>query len=208
MSLTQRRKRFLLAGLVGVLVLIVVLGLYAKSVLDTALCSAAQRGDVRTVRFLLDHGVDPNARLREGHLVTPLQFAARGGHVEVARLLLDHGADVNTKASCDLTALHWAAENGDIPTIRLLLDHGADVNAIDLDFRGNALLFALENEHWEAAKLLILSGSDANGVAELGLVPLDMATGHKDLTDLLLQRGARHGGVRVHRRSGAAGGRG
>lgn len=49
----------------------------------------AKRGDARGVRWLLDHGADPNARW--GHWdaeVTPLHLAAAQGHADVVRLLL------------------------------------------------------------------------------------------------------------------------
>lgn len=188
----KRRTWLLLAGLASVLVLAGGLRLVVRARLGDALRHAAERGDTERVRFLLDHWADPNARLPRGHATTPLHFAALRGHAEVARLLLDHGADVNAKASCDFTALHLAAENGDVATVRLLLDRGADLNAIDLDSRTNALGFALECQNWEAAKLLILAGSDVNIPAEPGLMPLDIAAGHDDVVALLLQRGARH----------------
>jgi ankyrin repeat protein len=43
------------------------------------------------VRFLLEHGADPNVQDKDGW--TPLHRAVIKCHVDVARVLLDYGAD-------------------------------------------------------------------------------------------------------------------
>jgi ankyrin repeat protein len=76
----------------------------------------AKRGDARGVRWLLDHGADPNARW--GHWdaeVTPLHLAAAQGHADVVRLLLAAGADPSVRDSKhDGDAIGWA-EYGRVP---------------------------------------------------------------------------------------------
>jgi ankyrin repeat protein len=76
----------------------------------------AKRGDARGVRWLLDHGADPNARW--GHWdaeVTPLHLAAAQGHADVVRLLLAAGADPSVRDSKhDGDAIGWA-EYGTVP---------------------------------------------------------------------------------------------
>jgi hypothetical protein len=76
----------------------------------------AKRGDVRGVRWLLDHGADPNARW--GHWdaeVTPLHLATAQGHADVVRLLLAAGADPSIRDSKhDGDAIGWA-EYGRVP---------------------------------------------------------------------------------------------
>jgi ankyrin repeat protein len=77
---------------------------------DGSLHLSAKRGDVHGVRWLLDHGADPNARwVRSDAAVTPLHVAAAEGHTDVVRTLLASGADPHlrdTKYNGD--AAGWA----------------------------------------------------------------------------------------------------
>ncbi len=70
----------------------------------------AKRGDAAAVKWLLDHGFDPNGRWNHyDATVTPLHMAAWGGHADVARVLLDAGADATIKDSKhDSTPIEWA----------------------------------------------------------------------------------------------------
>ncbi len=66
-----------------------------------ALSIAASRGNLRMVRFLLNHG----ARLTlENTADDPVEWAARSGHEEVVEMFLGHGASI-------LTAFRAAAHN-------------------------------------------------------------------------------------------------
>ena len=70
----------------------------------------AKRGDVAAVKWLLDHGADPNARWAHWDAeVTPLHLAAMEGHGDVVRLLLGAGADPSIRDSQhDSDARGWA----------------------------------------------------------------------------------------------------
>jgi ankyrin repeat protein len=93
----------------------------------TGLHTAAKRGRVEIVQFLLAHGADPNAR-EPGDDTSPLHWAAAQGNLEIVRSLLDAGADVNGF--------------GD--------DHALDVI-------GWATVFGSGNEHWRDVVSLLLS---------------------------------------------------
>jgi ankyrin repeat protein len=77
---------------------------------DGVLHLMAKRGDAAAVKWLLDHGADPNARWPHWDaVVTPLHLAAWGGNPDVVRLLLAAGADPTIRDSkYDGDALGWA----------------------------------------------------------------------------------------------------
>jgi ankyrin repeat protein len=70
----------------------------------------AKRGDVRAVKWLLEHGADPSARWAHWDSeVTPLHLAILGDHPEVARVLRDAGADLKIRdTKHDSDAMGWA----------------------------------------------------------------------------------------------------
>jgi ankyrin repeat protein len=86
----------------------------------------AKRGDVRGVRWLIDHGADPNVRW--GHWdadVTPLHLAVMQDHPDVVRLLLDAGADPSIRDSQhDSDAPGWAEFFGRVEIVQLLKRRG------------------------------------------------------------------------------------
>jgi len=61
------------------------------------------------VRWLLQHGADPN---RNDDWWTPLHMAAANGELEMVRLLLDYHADASIRSSREITPLEAALENG------------------------------------------------------------------------------------------------
>jgi ankyrin repeat protein len=75
-----------------------------------ALHLVAKRGDVSGVKWLLDHGANPNARWSHWEAeLTPLHLAAMHGHADVVRLLLSAGADPTIHDSeHDSDAMGWA----------------------------------------------------------------------------------------------------
>jgi ankyrin repeat protein len=75
-----------------------------------ALHLMAKRNDVAALKWLLDHGADPNARWAHWEAeVTPLHLAASQGHAESVRLLLNGGADPSIRDSMhDADAIAWA----------------------------------------------------------------------------------------------------
>ena len=83
----------------------------------------AKRGDVRAVRWMLDHGADPNARWAHWDAdVTPLHLAALQGHADVVEALLAAGADPTIRDSKhDGDALGWAEHGGRADVVRILL---------------------------------------------------------------------------------------
>ena len=81
---------------------------------------------IDTARYLLEHGADPNAKLKKailtrthtigdtalGEGATPLLRAAKSGDIEMIRLLVEYGADPDATMPNGTTALHFAAGLG------------------------------------------------------------------------------------------------
>jgi hypothetical protein len=96
------------------------------------------------LRLLLDIGLDPNSKDRDGH--TLLYLAT--GNVECLRLLIARGADVNATNNdvYNHTALMRAASFGEVSSVQFLLDNGADPS-IKTMFGDTALDDAKKNTH-------------------------------------------------------------
>lgn len=91
------------------------------------LSCAAKNGVPGIVAALLDAGLDPNGRDREGW--APLHDAAWGNHVEVLRLLLQAGAEKNASTGRGgWTALHLACRYTSVDCVLELLRWGVDLN--------------------------------------------------------------------------------
>jgi len=84
----------------------------------------AKRGDAPGVKWMLDHGANPNERWNHWNgIVTPLHLAAWQGHVDVMKELLAAGADPSIRDSMyDGTALGWAEHGGHLNAVELLRD--------------------------------------------------------------------------------------
>jgi ankyrin repeat protein len=85
----------------------------------------AKRNNVTAVKWLLDHGVDPNARWNHWDAeVTPLHLAILGRHAEVVRVLLAAGADPTIRdTKHKATATEWAEFFGHKEIVRILAAH-------------------------------------------------------------------------------------
>ena len=102
--------------------------------------SASKAGHLEIVRFLLEHGADPN---RPEHWLAPLggslYDAAQNGHFEVLTLLLQFGGNPNQEVESSGSVLSAA---NDQRTRDLLREHGAIQDAFGCCFNGHAEDFA------------------------------------------------------------------
>ena len=115
------------------------------------LFTAAGKGDLKLVKWLLQEGADIDTK--SNNRWTVLMYASQHGQLEVVKWLLEKGADINAKNDNRWTALIYASENGHLETVKWLLQEGADIDAKDY-YRRTALMFACGNGHLEICKYL------------------------------------------------------
>ncbi len=97
---------------------------------QTALQSAASRGDQRIVRLLIRYGADVNLDLG---CWTPLRWAIQNGHLEIIRILIAAGADVNHEASSGAIPLFFSTYYNRLDIFKTLIAAGANVNRRSAD---------------------------------------------------------------------------
>ncbi|PAN35290.1 hypothetical protein PAHAL_6G197000 [Panicum hallii] len=154
----------------------------------TPFMTAAQSGDVSTVKYLLDRGGDLMKADEKGRTV--LHHAACTGSTKVTEFLLSKGIPVDIDYGHG-TALHQAAINEQDKTVKILLDHHANPNTT-FSGVGTPLVGALLYHSLKCMKLLIKAGADVNGKGNLAspLVIATMRGGYTDEVRLLLKAGA------------------
>ncbi|CAO2210918.1 unnamed protein product [Urochloa humidicola] len=154
----------------------------------TPFMTAAQSGDVSTVKYLLDRGGDPLKADDKGRTV--LHHAACTGSTKVTEFLLSKGIPVDICYGHG-TALHQAAINEQDKTVKILLNHHANPNT-NISGIITPLIGALLYHSLKCMKLLIKAGADVNAKGSL-ISPLVIATmrgGYTNEVRLLLKAGA------------------
>src|SRR5580658_10658195 len=123
----------------------------------TAIQWAVYRDDLEMADVLIAAGANIKLANREG--ATPLYLASLHGSAPMIEKLLKNGADANDRGPGGETPLMLVARTGNLDAIRLLLDHHADVNAKDKLRGTTALMWAIDQSHPEAVKLLFEHGA-------------------------------------------------
>jgi ankyrin repeat protein len=95
--------------------------------LNQALMRAADKGDSKAVKLLLDRGANIEARNLQDD--TPLMVAAEGNNVTLMRLLLRRGANPEAKNRNGDTALLEAVKAGSPEALVVLLEKGSNLSA-------------------------------------------------------------------------------
>jgi ankyrin repeat protein len=155
---------------------------------------------VATVKVLLAHGADPNARLHqekptvrgltelEFEGATPIALAAEVNNLDAIKLLVAAGGDPNiptTKGTTPLILASGAATDVQrarsieersmaADTARYLLDHGADVNAAG-QFGWTALHSASYQGITDLIEFLVSKGAKIDAKDGLGQTPLSIS---------------------------------
>jgi ankyrin repeat protein len=169
----------------------------------TQLYDAAKAGDLASMQFLLNHGVDPNAPTTVEH-AQPALFAAVVYQQRAALdLLLERGGKLETRNARGTTVLHSPAWQGNEELVRYLLSKGADPKAMATGLQetrgvrlpiGTPLHIVGFSGSSACGKALIEAGADVNAACpESGHTPLHMAArfDNHEFARLLLKNRAR-----------------
>lgn len=119
----------------------------------TPLSCAAEGGNAKIVRMLLENGEDVNETDADGSRFVPLHWAAYDENLEALELLLKHQANLEAVNADGHTPLALAAQTYQVAAVNLLLEkYNPNVNPIDA--RGFTPLFTLvktkPKNSWEA----------------------------------------------------------
>jgi ankyrin repeat protein len=155
-------------------------------------------GKFELVKTLLDHGADPNARLKRSpsrhgftaHAVatgiTPLGLAAFAGEGDIIRLLVDRGADMSIKSDSSRTPLLFAtgiyrrraekavSNEALMTAVVALVELGAKATESDAG-KTTALHGAAWLRSTEMVQYLVDHGADVYAKNSRGHTPLDIA---------------------------------
>jgi ankyrin repeat protein len=126
-----------------------------------------------------------------------IHFAAQEGDVQKIKSVLEkHPERIEERDRLGLTPLHRTAWHNQTAALELLIQRGANVNALwDLvatgDGQWNALHIAANYGSFDAAKALIVGGTNINGKTLKGETPLDIAirNDNRKIADLLKTNG-------------------
>ena len=145
-----------------------------------ALGRAATYADVDVVRFLVEHGCDPN---EEGYGGARLRLYARH-HLPTIEYLTSKGLKMPAEAMAG--AAHWQ----DVPLLEKWIALGADVNGRVAPYQRTPLMTAAASEQSTPAtlKLLLEKGADPNAEDIEGERPLDWAMYRSDEARIKLLR--------------------
>lgn len=144
---------------------------------QTPLMLAARAGTLEVAELLVERGADVNAR-EAWRGQTALMWAADANAPELAKFLIANGAEVNTRAMANdwpaqitsepraqyrpsggLTPLLYATRSGCLGCVQALLAAGADINQPNPD-GVTPLMVAIDNFHFDTAKLLLEQGAN------------------------------------------------
>jgi len=187
----------------------------------TALMSAALKGRLKMVKFLLLFQKKENIFLKDDNGDTALDYSILGGNIEIIKLLLSKGLNVDGTVDGRWSPLMSAVNdaysgktfrNGREEIIKFLLNNKASVNYQDENGK-TALMLAIDGEttlmevvenscdlfnnserpNLEIIKLLIETGADVNLKNSDGETALDIAKSYEKqaVIDYLIANGAK-----------------
>jgi ankyrin repeat protein len=162
------------------------------------LLTAADNGDLKLVKLLLDKGIDIDIQDRFGF--TALMLGCKEQNTKTVKYLLDRGADPSKKTTLGQDAFWYAFEKRNYEILEILINHKCYMNSYYFSkysgsapyFPATALYQAIYYDDFEMAEFLIDHGADVNIPNNIGLSPLSLAVVKNNyaLTEILLKNKA------------------
>jgi ankyrin repeat protein len=151
------------------------------------LADAAARGDVDSIKSLVDAGVDVNSV--GANRMSPLLWALGSENKDGIEMLLKLGADPDQEADLKKSAMSVAAGMPAPELLELLLRYGGNPNLVDAE--GSLLHTAVHFMRFENVKVLLKYGADPNKGDGSGLrsAGLAIALGRYDMAYYFLENG-------------------
>ena len=168
----QTKKNMLLAALT------VTYSHIQAAPMNPPLYKAAEAGNLKEVRELIEQGADPNTTGEDK--VSVLEIAANRKHLDVVQFLLEKGAKVDYKDAVSGTPLLLAVSGGDVQIVKVLLEHGAKVDeagALEM----TPLAVAATSGNMEVFNLLLKNGANVDArFSQRNTILMAAITNNKD----------------------------
>jgi len=123
---------------------------YADYTMDKALVKASERGDINSVKSLVESDADVNGDVLGG---TALYHAMDKDYTDIEKFLISKGADI--VMAKDLLIIN-AAKDGDLNKVKNLIKNGSNINA---DRTFTPLQLAISRSHKDVIVFLIKNGA-------------------------------------------------
>ncbi len=144
--------------------------------------SACESGYTDTVKYMLEHGFDPN--FQDDKLGTPFLYAIEYGYYDIVQLMISYGADVNMGDRYGDGAPLRLAGYTSANICTLLIEHGAEIDTQDQDGLSPLMCAAIaQNER--TIPVLLNAGANVNLVNAEGKTAADLAkeTNNESISD-------------------------
>lgn len=138
----------------------------------TKLHGSVSKGDLKTVKELIEQGADVNAA--DSNNCTPVYLAFCENNEEMIEYLISQGADINYPNKDFPDCYYDALRNGKVKWIKRFIESGIDPNAKAVNSY-NALIILLSSQNYEVAvhQLLLEAGCDPEYKSKHGYSALD-----------------------------------
>lgn len=163
--------------------------------------NAIKHGHLKTVKYLLERGADPNSTGLQNY--SALYEAAVAGHLGIMEVLISHGASIRQTNHVGKSPLHGAIHGRKPEALTVLLRAGSVAEGETEEWRQalNELLFlATSVSHKYAVEELLKYGADVNARDDNGRTVLHKAaeTGYIDILKLLIRDGVDIGATDIN----------